>query len=110
MDEWWTTEGLTSLMVIAKAKVASRKTLAADVERPKPSNLCSACGVTRCTVVCPKRTKRAIAKLLLAFTIVHFDATADPAIAHQNHALDCVRGVIYYNTPDDYREADSVGP
>jgi hypothetical protein len=48
--------------------------------------------------------------LLLAFTIVHFDATADPAIAHQNHTLDCVRGVIYYNTPDDYREADSVGP
>jgi hypothetical protein len=84
-------------------------------EKTKPQaaqgdDLCRICNTPRCTVVCPRRVKQVVAKLLLIGAIVHLDATADPAIARQNHALDCERGVIYYTSPAAYQKADTVAP
>ena len=111
MDEWWTPEGLASLMVIAKAKVASRKTLAADAQRQKTTDLCSTCKIPCCTATCPKgRVKKVIARLLLAAAIVHLDATADPAVATPDHTIDCERGVIYYTNATAYLRADKPLP
>jgi hypothetical protein len=81
---------------------------------PQYDALCRICNIPRCTEFCPvkkkRRAKAAIAKLLLVSTIITLDATADPAVALQDHPLDCERGVIYYPSPDAYIQGDTLAP
>lgn len=76
--------------------------------------LCRICNIPRCTAGCPvkrkRRTKTAIAKLLLVSAVLTLDATADPAIAVSDHALGCEIGVIYYPSPAAYIKGDALAP
>lgn len=74
MERWWTPEGLSALMVIAKAEVSSRKVVPKE-DKQDCQNACKkSCPAYQ---VC----RKVVAKLLLAAAIAAVDATADPGIA-----------------------------
>ena len=73
MEEWWTPEGLTALMAIAKAKVSSRKAVTKALsDAPRPE---------RATKMRRRKVRSVVAKLLLLGSLVAVDSTADPGIA-----------------------------